>query len=151
MLYLLYLEEEFLVTINEDLTHELLAFFNGFSSWENSIVRSSELTVSEAHALEVLGEHDNINMKGLAQKLGVTTGTTTVTVDRLEKKCFARRESTKEDRRVNLIVLTDIGKNVFEEHHAYHLHLTEQMTSTLNDYEISQFLSTLKKINEETF
>lgn len=139
------------MTINEDLTHELLAFFNGFSSWENSIVRSSELTVSEAHALEVLGEHDNINMKGLAQKLGVTTGTTTVTVDRLEKKCFARRESTKEDRRVNLIVLTDIGKNVFEEHHAYHLHLTEQMTSTLNDYEISQFLSTLKKINEETF
>ncbi|HWQ42936.1 MAG TPA: MarR family transcriptional regulator [Desulfosporosinus sp.] len=139
------------MTINEELTHELLAFFNGFSSWENSIVRASELTVSEAHAVEVLGEHEKMNMKGLAQKLGVTTGTTTVTVDRLEKKNLAYRESTKEDRRVNYIVLTDIGKKVFKEHHAYHLHLTEQMTSILDDGEISQFLNTLKKINAETF
>ena len=90
-----------------------MAFFNGFSSWENSIVRSSEVTVSEAHALEVLGENEKMNMRGLAQKLGVTTGTTTVTVDRLEKKNFARRESTKEDRRVNLISLTDIGRKAF--------------------------------------
>jgi len=139
------------VTINEELTHELLAFFNGFSSWENSIVRSSELTVSEAHALEVLGEHERINMKGLAQKLGVTTGTTTVTVDRLEKKNLAYRESTKEDRRVNLISLTDVGKNAFEEHHDFHLRLTDQMTSVLSDDEIKQFLYTLKKINTETF
>lgn len=139
------------MTINEELTHELLAFFNGFSSWENSIVRSSELTVSEAHALEVLGEHGKMNMKGLAQKLGVTTGTTTVTVDRLEKKNFARRESTSEDRRVNLISLTDLGKNVSKEHHNFHLHLTEQMTSVLTDEEIMQFLTTLKKINGEAF
>lgn len=137
--------------IIEELTHELLFFFNGFSSWENSIVRSSDLTVSEAHALEVLGEYGKMNMKGLAQKLGVTTGTTTVTVDRLEKKNFAHRESTKEDRRVNLIILTDTGKKASEEHHAYHLHLTEQMTSILSDDEISQFLNTLKKINAETF
>jgi len=139
------------VTINEALTHELLAFFNGFSSWENSIVRSSDVTVSEAHALEVLGENEKMNMKGLAQKLGVTTGTTTVTVDRLEKKNFARRELTKEDRRVNLISLTDIGKKAFEEHHDYHLRLTEQMTSTLSDDEIKQFLHILKKINVDTF
>lgn len=90
-------------------------------------------------------------MKGLAQRLGVTTGTTTVTVDRLEKKNFAQRESTKEDRRVNLIVLTDTGKKAFEEHHEYHLHLTEQMISVLNEDEIRQFLNTLKKINAETF
>jgi len=139
------------VNINEELTHELLAFFNGFSSWENSIVRSSDLTVSEAHALEVLGEHEKMNMKGLAQKLGVTTGTTTVTVDRLEKKNLARRESTTEDRRVNLIALTDIGNKAFDEHHAFHLHLTEQMTSVLNDDEIKQLLETLKKINIEIF
>ncbi|HEY8910601.1 MAG TPA: MarR family transcriptional regulator [Desulfosporosinus sp.] len=137
--------------IIEELTHELLSFFNGFSSWENSIVRSSDLTVSEAHALEVLGEHEKMNMKGLAQKLGVTTGTTTVTVDRLERKNFARRESTKEDRRVNLIALTDIGNKAFNEHHGYHLHLTEQMASVLNDDEIRQFLNMLKKINAEVF
>ncbi len=134
-----------------EISNELLHFFNGFSSWESSIVRASELTVSEAHALEMLGEYGKVNMKGLAQKLGVTTGTTTVTVDRLEKKDFARRESTKEDRRINLIVLTDKGKKAFEEHHSFHLNLTEQMLSVLSEDEIKQFLKTLKKINAETF
>jgi Transcriptional regulators len=137
--------------IIKELTHELLFFFNGFSSWENSIVRASDLTVSEAHALEVLGEHGKINMKVLAQKLGVTTGTTTVTVDRLEKKNFAQRESIQEDRRVNLIALTETGKKAFEEHHAYHVQLTEQMVLSLSEDEIRQFLNTLKKINAEIF
>lgn len=114
-------------------------------------MRYSELMVSEAHALEVLGEHDKINMKDLAQKLGVTTGTTTVTVDRLEKKNFAHRESAKKDRRVNLISLTDLGKKALEGHHDYHLHLTEQMTFVLSDDEIKQFLHTLKKIHAEIF
>lgn len=135
----------------EELTNELLFFFNGFSSWENSIVRASDLTISEAHALEVLGEHEKIKMKALAQELGVTTGTTTVTVDRLEKKDFAKRESTQEDRRVNLIALTEKGKKAFEEHHNYHMQLTEQMVSVLSEDDIRQFLATLKKINMETF
>ena len=62
----------------EELTDELLLFFNGFASWESSVIRSSDLTVSEAHAIEVLGQYGKMNMKNLAQKLGVTTGTTTV-------------------------------------------------------------------------
>ncbi|GBF33101.1 transcriptional regulator [Desulfocucumis palustris] len=134
-----------------EMTNELLLFFNGFSSWESSVIRSSDLKVSEAHAIEVLGQHGKMNMKSLAQKLGVTTGTTTVTVDRLEKKDYARRESSSEDRRVNLIVLTEKGMKAFEEHHQYHLQLTEQMLSVLSDTEIEQLLNALKKINAETF
>lgn len=135
----------------EELTDELLHFYNGFASWESSVIRNSDLTVSEAHAIEVLGQYGKMNMKSLAQKLGVTTGTTTVTVDRLEKKDYARRESSMEDRRVNLIVLTDKGMKAFEEHHQYHLHLTEQMLSILSEDEIEQLLNILRKINTETF
>ncbi|MCL6449006.1 MAG: MarR family winged helix-turn-helix transcriptional regulator [Armatimonadetes bacterium] len=137
--------------ILEELTDELLHFFNGFSSWESSVIRAGDLTVSEAHAIEVLGQHGKMNMKSLAQKLGVTTGTTTVTVDRLENKDYARRETTREDRRVNLISLTEKGEDVFKEHHKYHLHLTEQMAANLSEDEIRQFLAILKKINSSTF
>ena len=73
----------------DDLTAELFTFFNDFSSWENSVIRSSDLSVSEAHAIEILGKQGPMNMKSLAQKLGVTTGTTTVTVDRLERNEYA--------------------------------------------------------------
>ncbi|UNC93105.1 MarR family winged helix-turn-helix transcriptional regulator [Candidatus Contubernalis alkaliaceticus] len=135
----------------EQLTDELLCFFNGFASWESSVIRSSDLTVSEAHAIEILGQYGKMNMKQLSQKLGVTTGTTTVTVDRLETRGYARRESIKEDRRVNLISLTDKGTKAFEEHHRYHLSLTEQMISTLSDEESSLLLDMLKKINREVF
>lgn len=133
------------------LTHELFTFFNCFSSWENSVIKTSDLTVSEAHAIEVLGEYGPMNMKTLAQHLGVTTGTTTVTVDRLEKKEYARRESVKEDRRVHLITLTEKGQKAFAEHHQYHYNLTEQIQSVLSPEENQQLLDILKKINRDAF
>jgi DNA-binding MarR family transcriptional regulator len=136
---------------HEELTDELLHFFNGFTSWESSVIRSGDLTLSEAHAIEALGQYGKMNMKNLAQRLGVTTGTITVTVDRLEKKDHARRELTKEDRRVNLICLTEKGRKAFEEHHQYHLDLTEQMLSTLSEDETNQLLGIVRKINNEVF
>jgi DNA-binding MarR family transcriptional regulator len=135
----------------DELTHELFTFFNGFSSWENSVIKTSDLTVSEAHAIEVLGKQGQMNMKSLAQYLGVTTGTTTVTVDRLEKKEYARRESVKEDRRVHLITLTEKGQHAFSEHHQYHYNLTEQILSVLSPEEHEQLLTILRKINMEAF
>ena len=134
-----------------ELTDELLLFFNSFSSWESSVIRSSDLSVSEAHAIEALGQHGTMNMKSLAGKLGVTTGTTTVTVDRLESKEYARRTSTKEDRRVNLISLTEKGEKAFAEHHRFHLNLTEQMSACLSEEEVKQLLDIIKKINREIF
>ncbi len=135
----------------DELTHELVTFFNCFSSWENSVIRSSDLTVSQAHAIEILGKYGQMNMKNLAQKSGVTTGTTTVTVDRLEKKEYATREAVKEDRRVHLITLTGKGQKAFVEHHQYHTKLTEQILSALSEEESEQLLRILKKINTETF
>jgi DNA-binding MarR family transcriptional regulator len=135
----------------DELTHELFTFFNGFSSWENSVIKTSELSVSEAHAIEILGTHGQMKMKTLAGHLGVTTGTTTVTVDRLEKKDYARRESVKEDRRIHLITLTQKGQQAFVEHHQYHSNLTEQILSVLSSEENEQLINILKKINAEAF
>jgi DNA-binding MarR family transcriptional regulator len=135
----------------DELTHELFTFFNGFSSWESSVIRSSDLTVSEAHAIEILGTYGQMNMRSLAQKSGVTTGTTTVTVDRLEKKGYATRESVKEDRRVFLITLTEKGRQAFEEHHQYHTKLTEQVMAALSEEENEQLVKLLKKVNAEAF
>lgn len=140
-----------MMEITDELTHELFTFFNGFSSWESSIIRSSDLTVAEAHAIEILGTYGQMNMRSLAQKSGVTTGTTTVTVDRLEKKEYATREQVKEDRRVYLISLTKKGQQAFAEHHQYHTKLTEQVMAALSDEESAQLVGLLKKVNAEVF
>ena len=36
------------MSATDELTAELFTFFNDFSSWENSVIRSSDLSVSEA-------------------------------------------------------------------------------------------------------
>ncbi|HWR41720.1 MarR family winged helix-turn-helix transcriptional regulator [Sporomusa sp.] len=135
----------------EDLTDELFRFFNGFASWESSVIRASDLTVSEAHAIEVLGQYGQMNMKNVAMKLGVTTGTTTVTIDRLEKKQYAKREPSLQDRRVYLISLTEKGLKAYEEHHKYHSDLSRQILGVLTEAESEQLLSLFKKINTEIF
>lgn len=135
----------------EELTDELVLYFNGFASWENSVIRLSDLSVSEAHAIEALGQYGTMNMKSLAGKLGVTTGTVTATVDRLESNGYAKRRTTKADRRVNLISLTEKGAKAFEEHHRFHLELTERMLDCLQEEKTRQLLEIIKKINREIF
>lgn len=135
----------------DELTNELFTFFNGFASWESSVIKASDLTVAEAHAISVLGKHGQMNMKTLAQHLGVTTGTTTVTVDRLERKEYAKRVPIKEDRRVNLISLTEKGDRAFQEHIHYHDDLTRQILSSLSECEAQQLHLILQKINKQIF
>lgn len=136
--------------VNE-LTNELIRFISSFTSWESAVIRSGDLTVSEVHALEILGQYGDMNMKNLAQKLGVTTGTTTVTVDRLEKSDYARRHAIKEDRRVYLISLTEKGREAFREHHKFHSELSSEMISVLSEEEARQLVAILRKINSEVF
>jgi len=135
--------------IQDALTVALLQFYNGFASWEQSVIRASDLTVAEVHAIEVLGRDGQMNMKQLAQKLGVTTGTVTVTVDRLERKGYGRREAQQGDRRVHLISLTDQGTQAYQEHHQYHQALTAQMLDILTEDEAAHLLATLRKLNTD--
>ena len=65
-----------------------------------------------------------MNMKELASRLGITTGTLTVAVDRLEKLGLVAREPHQNDRRSFLVVLTGQGKEVYEKHHQFHHEFT---------------------------
>jgi len=132
----------------EQLTNELIDFFNRFTSWETSVIRSSDLTLSESHAIEVLGVYGKMNMKKLAEKLAVTTGTVTATVDRLEEGGYAKRMAVQGDRRTYMIELTPAGKKAFEEHHKHHLRLTQELRLLLDKEEIDAFIKILQKLNE---
>ncbi len=131
----------------EQLNAELVEFFDRFASWEASVIQSGPLTLAETHAIEVLGHHGRMNMKCLAQKLGVTTGTTTVTVDRLEKNGLARRIPAEKDRRSYIIELTSEGEDAFLDHHRHHLQLAKEIASALGDEEIVELVAILQKIN----
>src|SRR3990170_1845666 len=71
------------------------------------------VTFSQFRAMMVLSQKDNITQREFADIIETDTTTVMVICDSLEKKGWLRRVSDATDRRVNRLVLTDSGRNVF--------------------------------------
>ena len=130
----------------EKLSSILIELYEKMSSWEHAVVKESGLTPAQMHTIEIMGHQESLRMKELAQKLGVTTGTLTVMIDRLEQNGLILRKPHKKDRRSIMIALTKKGQEYFEEHHKLHLELTREITSSLNEDETKQFYTFIKKL-----
>lgn len=110
-----------------------MEFYDKLSSWEHSVVKESGLSPAQMHTIEVVGYHRNLMMKELAERLGITTGTLTVAVDRLEKLGMVERRPHEHDRRSWLVVLTAQGKAMFEQHSRFHEEFTRELSHDLTD------------------
>ena len=130
----------------EKLSSILIELYEKMSSWEHAVVKESGLTPAQMHAIEILGHQESLRMKELAQKLGVTTGTLTVMIDRLEQNGLISRMPNENDRRSIIIVLTEKGQRYFEEHHKLHLELTREITSSLSEDEAKQLYTFMEKL-----
>lgn len=133
----------------DPLSRTLVEFYEKLSSWEHSVVRDQGMTLPQMHTLEILGVNPPLRMKELAQKMGVTTGTLTVQVDRLERSGMVRRRPHHDDRRSILVELTDAGQEMFQGHHSLHEQLTRDITAQLSDQERDTLTELLTRLNNE--
>ncbi|MFW5488542.1 MAG: MarR family winged helix-turn-helix transcriptional regulator [Desulfovibrio sp.] len=129
------------------LSELLVEFFEKFSSWEHGVVRGEELTLPQMHTVEILGATGPMRMKELAGKMGVTTGTLTVLVDKLEDKGVVRRMPNKDDRRSILVGLTEEGQAHYRSHDKHHLSLTRELTAELESEDMENLLRLLDTMN----
>ncbi len=132
----------------EILSHQLAEFYDKMASWEHSIVKDSGLSPAQIHTVEIIGHNQDMRMKELAERLGVTTGTLTVSVDKLEKLGLVERKPHETDRRSWLIVLTDAGKSIYEQHHKFHQQFTNEISRDLTFEQITtltEYLNILLK------
>jgi len=132
----------------ERLSDLIIEFYEKLSSWEQAVVKDSDISLPQMHTLEILGQQSPLRMKELAAKMGVTTGTLTVGVDRLKKQGLVVRIPHETDRRSILVALTEAGQGLYREHHAHHLHLTREMEAALTAEETKQFASILTKLTQ---
>ncbi|WP_243545416.1 MarR family winged helix-turn-helix transcriptional regulator [Pseudodesulfovibrio tunisiensis] len=137
------------MTRNAELTQLIVEFYEKLSSWEHCVVRDQGFTLPQIHTLEILGTHEQLRMKELAERMGVTTGSLTVMVDRLEKAGLVRRRPHESDRRSIMVELTDTGRDLFREHDELHLQLTRDITSKLSDSERDELARMLRAMNSE--
>ena len=133
----------------EQLNHTIIEFYEKLSSWEQSVVRGKGVSLPQVHVVEILGVHGAMRMKELADKIGVTTGTLTVQVDKMVNAGLIQLRPHESDRRSILVELTAKGGGMYKEHDNLHLTLTQDITAKLDDAERRNLLSYLIKINQE--
>jgi len=129
------------------LNHALIEFYEKLSSWELDVIKGKGLSLPLVHAVEILGVFGVMPMKQLADKIGITMGTLTVQVDKMVNADLVKRVPHETDRRSILVQLTEKGEQLFAEHDAQHLQLTEHLTRSFTDNEIQLLGSLLDKLN----
>jgi len=91
------------------------------------------LSRHQASVLDHLDEADPITLNSLASHMGVTAGTMSLTVDRLEKKGYVIRLRDVADRRRVHLRLTSAGVRVREATSVLDAALVEAMVTRLSD------------------
>ena len=132
-----------------ELNNLITEFYDKMSSWEMSVVKETGYSLAQIHTLEVLGSHGAMRMKELANRLGITTGTLTVQVEKLVQAGLIERRAIERDRRSVLVDLTEQGQGVFRQHNALHLTLTQDLTRHFTQEQQQQLASMLASMNRE--
>lgn len=106
-----------------------------------------DLTVIEINTILVIGPDDKKSMSEIANKLGVTSGTPTVTIDRLINKGYVERIRDLEDRRQVFVKLSSKGIKIFEEVVELKTRVGHKVFGVLSDSEIETLIEAMSKIN----
>ncbi|ASU23693.1 MULTISPECIES: MarR family winged helix-turn-helix transcriptional regulator [Vibrio] len=133
----------------EKLNQQLTEFYDKMSSWEQSVVRETGYSLAQIHTIEVLGIHGAMRMKELAQKLGITTGTLTVQIEKLVNAKLIERGAHPDDRRSIVVTLTAEGQKIHRQHNQLHVELVKDLTRYLDANEEAVLLNSLLKMNQE--
>lgn len=104
---------------------------------ENSLKKSefSDLSIKEMHTIEAIGLEGDLSSSQVAEKISVTKGTLSVSIQNLVTKGYVERVRMKEDRRVVKLKLTKKGKLLFRLHRKFHLDMVRDTLNDLDDKE----------------
>ncbi|MGI6545190.1 MAG: MarR family winged helix-turn-helix transcriptional regulator [Fastidiosipilaceae bacterium] len=108
----------------------------------------SDITRTEMNTLDRIGPYDTRTMGETAGRLGITTGTLTVAVDRLVKKGYVERKRAETDRRIVLLSLTRKGKLAYRMYRKFHRRMVEDIFASMDEMEEKQLVNSFEGINE---
>lgn len=104
------------------------------------------MTWPQFGALAQLAQGDRITQRELAERLETDTTTTMVLCDSLERKGWLNREKDPSDRRVNRLVLTDEGREVFSEAYPTMLSGYQLFTGAISPEKIEMIMPVLGEL-----
>ena len=105
-----------------------------------------DFSKNEILALLLLYRKKDVNMTEIAEYIMAPLNTATGVIARLEKKHMVARIRSDQDRRIVLIILTDVARVVIEKEKAIIIKYIIKIYGKLTDDEISSALSIYKKV-----
>ena len=135
----------------EEMSESLVRIFeNVLLTEEKSLSRGyfSDLSLAEMHTLTAIGPYEAKTMSQTAQTLGITTGTLTVSIDRLVRKGYVDRRRDDKDKRIVRISLTRNGKLACRMHSKFHRVLAKRILEPYSEEESANLLVMVKAIDK---
>jgi MarR family transcriptional regulator, 2-MHQ and catechol-resistance regulon repressor len=114
---------------------------------EYKTIKEGGLTVSQFAVLEILYHKGDLRVSEIIDKILSTGGNMTVVIDNLVKENLVKRCIDPKDRRVNLISITEEGRNLISEIFPKHLENINEIFSVLTSEEKKNLISLLKKLS----
>lgn len=116
-----------------DISRTMLALYEGRSSQKRVLI--------------ILSESGDISQRELTVRLGIKPASVSELLARLEDNRMVTREASKADRRIQIISLTDEGRQLAAALKSQRQKRHERMFDALSDDEKQAFLSYLERIN----
>ncbi|XMB72558.1 MarR family transcriptional regulator [Mycoplasmatota bacterium WC30] len=132
------------------IVNELLVdIFNRILAIEGESLKEKgiKLSMSEIHVLEAITKTEEPTMTNIANKLGITVGSLTVSINTLYQKGYVSRERDPEDRRKVVIGLMPKAEDDLEKHNDFHNEMINSIFTDLKVEEDELLISSLKKLS----
>jgi DNA-binding MarR family transcriptional regulator len=138
-----------MITPKEAINELLVDVFNHILSIESETLKKNgvKISMTEVHVLEAVRNVDIPTMGNVAQKLRITLGTLTTSVNVLVKKNYILRYRDDSDRRKVYLKLTNLANDVLKIHDEFH---NEMIDSTFKDLNLAKdevFMKSLENIS----
>lgn len=140
---------EFEITLND----LLVDTFRSILKVEQKMLQNSatmRLSISEVHLIEAVYNEDNSGktISDISQKLGITLPSVTISVNKLIKKGFLKKEKNHKDGRSVYITLTKEGLRINKIHSYFHRKMISEVSLGMTEQEKASMLNGIKKLNE---
>ncbi len=126
----------------------VLRFIANVVLYNTAVSQRMGLGASDSQFLSLLMVHGPLTPGRLAELSGLTTGTVTGVLDRLERGEFVRRERDATDRRKVLVVLVPAAMSRFDEHYRGHGEHMARVLSTRGADELRAIAAFLADMND---
>ena len=139
------------MTVHQQVNTFLVDIFGQINKLEQRALATGlndDVSITEMHIMEKIGEAGSSRMTDIARALDVTLATLTVACDRMQKKDLIERTRAEKDRRVVMVSLTAKGQAAWQYHEEFHHDLIEAALAGMSEEEQKALSRALEKLGE---